>query len=104
MLEERLSHHQKEHLLDQVLFDFSFQIQSLNLSIQEWKLIEQSCQTYLTDQRLKNLELNGNDDLICSKSEEEQDAESLSSVTDILKPAAKKALQRIVVGAVPGLV
>ena len=94
VLEEKLSQHQEEHLLDQVLFDFSSQVQYLDLSVQQRKLIEQSRQSFRTDQRLKNLELNSNDDLICSESEEEQDAESLSGVTDILQPAAKRALQK----------
>ena len=93
VLKQKLSQHQGEHLLDQVLLDFSGQLPYLNLSLHVEKLIEQSRQAYLTDQRLNNL---NDDDMIVSESEEEgiQEAQSLSAVTDIMQPAAKAALEK----------
>ena len=94
VLQQKLSRHQGEHLLDQVLLDFSGQIPFLNLSLHDEKLIEQSRQAFLADQRLQSLE-ESNDELICSESDEEQgQVDALSGVTDILQPAAKEALQK----------
>ena len=94
VLQQRLSQHQREHLMEQVLLDFSAQIPSLNFSPEQEKLIEESRQAFIAGQTLNNFDLNDNGDLICSESEEEQDVESLSGITDILQPAAREALQK----------
>lgn len=95
MLKQKLSRHQGEHILEQVLLDFSRQIPFLNLSLHDEKLIEQSRQAFLADQRLQSLEEKYEDELISSESDEEQgQVDSLSGVTDILQPAAKDALQK----------
>ena len=83
-----------EHLLDQVLLDFSGQIPFLNISLHYEKLVEQSWQAYLADQRRNNLNVNDTDDVIVSESEAEQEVESLSGVTDFLQPAAREALEK----------
>ena len=55
VMKQKLASHGKEHLLDQVLLDFSGQIPFLNITLHNEKLIEQSRQAYLADQRSNNL-------------------------------------------------
>jgi len=94
-LKEKLTQHQGEHLLHQILLDFSGQLPFLNLSLHDENLIEQSRQAYLADQRLKDFERNNEDDEVVSESHEEQEAvESLPNVTNILQPEARKALEK----------
>ena len=94
VMKQKLASHGKEHLLDQVLLDFSGQIPFLNITLHDEKLIEQGRQAYLADHRSNNLEVNDTEDVIFSESEEEREVELLSGVTYILQPAAREALEK----------
>ena len=86
VIEQKLSSYTKA-AIDQILLDFSGQIQLLKLNEREESIVEQSKQAYLLSERLQGNHSDVNDDAIVSETEES--SADWGNIHDPLQPEAR---------------